>query len=48
MEFTKNLPLDGSKIVVQPSGETKMSEVLVEFIEPYSQFWNTKEELNKL
>jgi hypothetical protein len=47
-ELTKNLPLDGSKIVIQPSGETKMSEVLLEFVEPYSQYWKTKEELIKL
>lgn len=47
-ELTKDVPLDGCKIVVQPSGETKMSEVLLEFIEPYSQYWKTKEELNKL
>jgi hypothetical protein len=25
-----------------------MSEVLLEFLEPYSQYWRTKEELNKL
>ncbi len=47
-ELTKDVPLDGCKIVVQPSGETKMSEVLLEFVEPYSQYWKTKEELNKL
>ena len=47
-DLTKNVPLDGCKIVVQPSGETKMSEVLLEFVEPYSQYWKTKEELNKL
>jgi len=47
-ELTKDVPLDGCKIVVQPSGETKMSEVLLEFIEPYSPYWKTKEELNKL
>ena len=47
-ELTKDVPLDGCKIVVQPSGETKMSEVLLEFIEPYSQYWKAKEELNKL
>jgi hypothetical protein len=47
-ELTKNVSLDGSEIVIQPSGETKMSEVLLEFIEPYSQYWKTTEELTKL
>lgn len=47
-ELTKNLPLGGSKIVVQASGETKMSEVLLEFVEPYSQSWKTREDLSKL
>jgi len=47
-DLTKNLPLDGSKIVIQPTGETKMSEVLLEFVEPYPQYWKTKEELTKL
>ena len=47
-ELIKNVPLGDAKIVVQPSGETKMSEVLLEFVEPYSQYWRTKEELNKL
>ena len=47
-ELTKDVPLDGCKIVVQPTGETKMSEVLLEFIEPYSQYWKTKEDLTKL
>ena len=47
-DLTKNLPLDGSKIVIQSSGETKMSGVLLEFVEPYSKYWKTKEELTKL
>lgn len=38
----------GHKIVLQPSGEIKMSEVLIDFIEPYSEYWETEEELSKL
>ena len=40
--------LSGHKIVLQPSGEIKMSEVLIDFIEPYSEYWETEEELSKL
>jgi hypothetical protein len=47
-ELTKNLPLGDAKIVFQPGGETKMSEVLLEFVEPYSRYWKTREDLNKL
>jgi hypothetical protein len=40
--------LAGKQIVVQPSSEVKMSEVLLEFLEPYSEHWETEEELRKL
>lgn len=40
--------LSGRQIVLQPSGETKMSEVLLDFIEPYSEQWETEEELDML
>jgi len=35
-------------IAVLRGSETKMSEVLVEFLEPYSEHWKTEEELRKL
>src|SRR3989442_1286728 len=39
---------EGAKLVVPRAGETKMSEVLWEFLEPYAEHWQTEEELNKL
>lgn len=47
-ELTKGVPLDRCKIVIEPGGQEKMSEVLMEFLEPYSRYWETKEELTKL
>jgi hypothetical protein len=41
------LPGD-TMIVVSPPGQAKMSEVLVEFLEPYSEHWRTVEEFRKL
>jgi hypothetical protein len=35
-------------IVVSPPGERKMSEVLLEFLEPYSKHWATEEQFKKL
>ena len=35
-------------LVHAPPGEVKMSEVLLEFIEPYSNDWTTAEQLKKL
>jgi hypothetical protein len=41
------LPGD-TMIVVSPPGQAKMSEVLVEFLEPYAEHWRTVEEFRKL
>jgi len=38
----------GALIVAPPAGERKMSEVLLEFVEPYSEEWRTAEEVKKL
>jgi hypothetical protein len=35
-------------VVVSPPGEVKMSEVLLEFLEPYDNLWKTEEQLHKL
>ncbi|MBF0550670.1 MAG: hypothetical protein HQK60_09050 [Deltaproteobacteria bacterium] len=35
-------------ILIEPKGELKMSEVLLDFIEPYSKYWETEEQLYKL
>jgi hypothetical protein len=42
------LPVDESKIVVEPRGEVKMSDVLMDFVEPYIEFVDTKEDNEKL
>ena len=47
-ELTKDVPLDGCKILVDPGGEKKMSEVLLEFIAPWSQYCKTNEDLTKV
>jgi len=39
---------EGTVIVETPAGTRKMSEVLLEFVEPYSDAWETDEELRKL
>jgi len=38
----------GSKVVYEPAGREKMSEVLEEFIEPYSDLADTDEAFEKL
>lgn len=40
--------LKGKKIITNPPGEEKMSDVLMEFIEPYAEFATTDEEFGKL
>jgi hypothetical protein len=40
--------LEDARVVVSPPGERKMSEVLLEFVEPYSGQWRTEEEFKKL
>lgn len=49
--LTKKLeqgPFHGEKIVIEPSGEVKMSEVLTDFVEPYIEFTDTEEDYRKL
>lgn len=41
-------PFRGEKIVIEPSGEVKMSEVLTDFVEPYIEFTDTEEDYRKL
>ena len=41
-------PLPDSIMAMPPLGGIKMSEVLMEFVEPYSGQWQTAEELTKL
>jgi hypothetical protein len=40
--------VEGQKIVFEPAGEAKMSEVIESFVEPYAEFANTYEEYSKL
>src|SRR6267142_6169291 len=39
---------DGSVMIRTPVGEKRMSEVLLEFVEPYSDHWKTAEDLKKV
>jgi len=49
--FKKKLeqgPFREDKIVIEPSGKVKMSEVLTDFVEPYLEFTETVEDYRKL
>lgn len=37
-----------TKVISTPAGEAKMSEVLLEFLEPYSEFWGNEDQMRKL
>ena len=41
-------PFHGEKVVIEPSGEVKMSKVLRDFVEPYLEFADTEEAYRKL
>jgi hypothetical protein len=45
--ITAGLP-EGSMVIHDAPGQAKMSEVLIDFIEPYSGEWKTLEDLKKL
>ncbi len=38
----------GPTLLVEPPGAKKMSEVLLEFLEPYTEQWRTEEDLRRL
>jgi hypothetical protein len=38
----------GGMMVISPPGEANMSEVLLEFLEPYSEHWSTEEGFRKV
>jgi hypothetical protein len=40
--------LEGATVLVEPAGQAKMSEVLLEFLQPYSEHWWPKERMEKL
>jgi hypothetical protein len=42
------LPDEGPVVFLEPRGEVKMSEVLLDFIRPYEDCWKTEEQLRKV
>jgi hypothetical protein len=38
----------GAVVIHSPPGEVKMSEVLLEFLEPYSEYWANEDSMRKL
>jgi hypothetical protein len=50
--FAKNEPSDASDdepiVIFEPRGEVKMSEVLLDFISPYRDTWETEDQFRKL
>ncbi len=45
---TAHPPSDGPVVLFEPRGEVKMSAVMLDFIKPYEQVWETEDELRKL
>jgi hypothetical protein len=43
----QGFPSDAT-VLVEPPGAAKMSEVLLEFLEPYAEHWKNEEEFQKL
>jgi hypothetical protein len=46
-KLTQGLP-ENTEVISTPGGQEKMSEVLLEFVEPYLQHGRTEEAVNKL
>jgi hypothetical protein len=43
----RGFPSDAT-VLVEPPGAAKMSEVLLQFLEPYAEHWKNEEQLHKL
>jgi hypothetical protein len=46
--FTAKATLHGREVVVRPSGSSRMSEVIFDFIEPYRKHVQSEDELRRL